>query len=56
MSLIFRCVAQCAAVGSNQWHSSYAARRSTAACDERAPPQFFAALARGESAKGEKNQ
>jgi hypothetical protein len=41
MSLIFRCVAQCAAVGSNQWHSSYAARRSTAACDERAPPQVF---------------
>ena len=41
MSLIFRCVAQCAAVGSNQGHSSYAARGSTAACEERAPPQFF---------------
>src|SRR5262245_59054940 len=41
MSLIFRSVAQCAAVGSNQGHSSYAARCSAAAYDERARQSFL---------------
>jgi len=41
MSLILRSVAWRAAAGSNQGHSSYAARCSTAAYDERAPPQVF---------------
>jgi len=56
MSLIFRFVDQRPAVGSNQWHFSYAARCSIVAYDERAPPQVFVALARGGSAKHERNQ